>query len=622
MKRGYRLSTLLLAAAVIGSAASLIRSPYLQNVRPEAATVVWTTGDIGQGSVEYSADQTYAQTAGALVRAFPATSTSAPFYRYQAELTGLRPGRDYFYRVRVGGEILKDGNRFRTAAPGPFTFLVFGDSGTGGQSQLRLADLMTAGEDPALILHTGDVSQQEGTVAQLDTTFFGVYAALLGRIPFYPTPGNHDYYTNGAAPYLAAFLPPESGVPPQDAGHYYSFDWGNVHFVSLDSSLLGTPAAADRMLEWLESDLGRQGQFWKVAWFHHPPYPTGRHTDDLLSQLARIRLVPVLERHGVQLALSGHEHTYQRSLPLRDGSPAEPGTGAVYITTGGGGGDLQAFSSSPLLAVGKSEYHYLRCEVRDSGLRITAIGIGGNEIDKVTLAPKPGISTGAVVNAASFTPALAPGSLISLFGSNLAFERLQASSLPLPAELSGTSLSLNGARLPLLFVSPDQINAQLPYGALGPATLRVTTPGGSAETPVVVSEFAPAVLMVSGGGVWVPALVRSPSGALVSDVAPARSGDFLTIYAIGLGELNRAVAAGQPAPGSPPVGTRNPVQIRIDDVSLTPSFAGLSPGFAGLYQVNVQLPDGLRGGSHSLVVVVGATGSKPVSFPVGSSPGQ
>ena len=67
---------------------------------------------------------------------------------------------------------------------------------------------------------------------------------------------------------------------------------------------------------------------------------------------------------------------------------------------------------------------------------ITAIGIGGNEIDKVTLAPKPEISTGAVVNAASFTPALAPGSLISLFGSNLAFERLPASSLPLPRSSS------------------------------------------------------------------------------------------------------------------------------------------------------------------------------------------
>jgi uncharacterized protein (TIGR03437 family) len=211
--------------------------------------------------------------------------------------------------------------------------------------------------------------------------------------------------------------------------------------------------------------------------------------------------------------------------------------------------------------------------------------------------------------------------LISLFGSNLAFERLQASSMPLPAELSGTSLSLNGARLPLLFVSPDQINAQLPYGTLGPANLRVTTPGGSAETPVVVSEFAPAVLMVSGEGISVPALVRAASGALVSGAVPARSGDLLTIYAIGLGELNRAIAAGQPAPGSPPAGTLSPVQVRIDDVSLTPSFAGLSPGFAGLYQVNVQLPDGLRGGSHSLVVVVGATGSKPVSFPVGSSPG-
>jgi uncharacterized protein (TIGR03437 family) len=610
-----------LAAAVIGSAATLVRSPYLQNVRPDAATVVWTTSEPGRGSVDYSADQSYAQTASAFVRTIPATSSSATFYRYQAELTGLRPGRDYFYRVRVDGEILKEGTRFRTAGPDPFTFLVFGDSGTGGQNQLRLADLMTAGEDPALVLHTGDVSQYESTFAQLDSTFFGVYTAMLGRIPFYPTPGNHDYYTERAVPYLEAFSPPDSGTPARDAGRYYSFDWGNVHFVSLDSNLLGTPDATARMLEWLDGDLGRQNRFWKIAYFHHPPYPASRHVNDPLCGLARLRFAPVLERYGVHLVLSGHEHTYQRSLPLRDGVPVEPGSGTVYITTGGGGGDLHPVGSSPLLAVGKSEHHYLRCEVRDSGLRITSIGIGGNEIDQVTLAPAPAISKGAVVNAASFTPELAPGSLISIFGSNLAFERLQASSMPLPAEMSGTSVSLNGARLPLLFVSPDQVNAQLPYGALGPANLRVTTPGGSAETSVVVSEVAPAVLMVSGGGVWVPALVRAASGALVSGAAPARSGDFLTVYAVGLGELNRGIAAGQPAPGSPPVGTLNPVQVRIDDVSLTPSFAGLSPGFAGVYQVNVQLPDGLRGGSHSLVVVVGATGSKPVSFPVGSPPG-
>lgn len=578
--------------------------------------MVWTTNGISQGSVEYSADQSYAQTASAIVRAFPATSTSAAFYRYQAELTGLSPGGEYFYRVRVDGQILKDGTRFRAAGPGPFTFLVFGDSGTGEPDQLRLADLMTASENPALVLHTGDVSQQDGAAPQLDATFFGVYTALLGRAPFYPAPGNHDYYTDSGAPYLAAFVPPESGVLPRDAGHYYSFDWGNVHFVSLDSTLLGIPGAADLMLQWLDSDLGRQDQFWKVALFHHPPYPTGIHVDDPLCAMARLRIVPVLERHGVQLAFSGHEHSYQRSVPIRDGARVESGSGTVYVTSGGGGGILHPVGASPLLAAGKSAFNYLRCEVRDSRLTLTAVGIDGNVIDKTTLAPTPANSKDGVVNAASFTPALAPGSLISVFGSNLAYEPLQASGMPLPAELSGTSVSLNGTRLPLLFVSADQINAQLPYGTLGPATLRVTTPDGSAETPIAVSEAAPAVLMVPGGGVRVPALVRAASGALLSDAAPARSGDWLTIYAIGLGELNRSLAAGQPAPDSPPVGTRDPVQVRIDDVSLTPSFAGLSPGFAGLYQVNVQLPGGLRGGSHRLVLVVGATGSEPVSFPI------
>ncbi|MDP2998274.1 MAG: metallophosphoesterase [Bryobacterales bacterium] len=617
-----RLAVLTLVAAAAGFPATLVRHPYLQNARTDGVAVLWATGEKGRGVVEYSPDQSYSHAVAAGIREFSPPATSRPVFQYQAELTGLNPGREYFYRILVDGEILKDGLRFRTAGPGPFTFLAFGDSGTGGSNQLRLADLIIAKENPALVLHTGDLSQESGTFEQLDSKYFAVYAPLMARSPFFPTPGNHDYYTDDAAPYRAVHSPPAADAPPGHAGRYYSFDWGNVHFVSLDSNLLAFPFAADRMLDWVDRDLARQNQFWKVAYFHHPPYPTGHHVNDPISATVRGRVLPILDRHGVQLVLSGHEHGYQRSFPLRDGAVVDSGSGAVYIITGGGGGGLQSIRTSPISAIGKSVHHYLRGEVRGSRLTVTAIDIDGAEIESLTLAPAPRISDDAVVNAATFTSALAPGSLISIFGPNLASEAREASAYPLPTELSGTFIGMKGQRLPLLSVSPAQINAQLPYGVSGPATLRVGTPNAFAETSIVIAEVAPAFLSVPNGLGRVPAVVRAADGVLVSAASPASRGEFVTIYLIGLGPVDGNIPAGEPAPGLPPLRTRYPVQVRIGDVSVSPSFAGLSPGLAGVYQVNVRLPDGLAAGRHPLRVEINGVGSETVSLPVGSVAGN
>lgn len=606
------------ATAAISRAATTVIAPYVQDVRSNGAAVLWVTGENGAGVVEYSADRIAFRAVPAQVRRLAPPLASQPVYQYQAELTGLIPGQEYLYRVLTDGEVIKDGLRFRTAGPGPFTFLAFGDSGTGGPDQAQLARLIVAEREPALVLHTGDLCQDRGTFECLQSHYFGVYAPLMSRTPFFPTPGNHDHLTDSAAPYLALLSPPEAGVPAADTGHYYSFGWGNVHFVSLDSNLLTSPAAAERMLEWLERDLSRQSQYWKVAYFHHAPYPTGHHASDPVSELVRQRVVPVLERHGVQLALSGHEHSYQRSFPLRDGAPVESGSGTVYITTGGGGGRLHSIGPSPLVAFGEPAHHYLRVEVQSSRITVTAIGIDGRGVDSVTLAPPPRIASGGVVNAASFTSALAPGSLISVFGENLAFENREAAATPLPYELAGTRVTLNQQALPLTMVSPAQINAQLPYGLVGPATLRVSTPNSSAEEPVVLVATAPAILQAFNGFGRGPAVVRA-GGGMVSPVWPARRGERVTIYTIGLGPVEGNIAAGQPAPASPPLGASYPVEVRLGDLSLTPAFAGLSPGFVGLYLVEFRIPDDLDDGMYALRVVANGASSDTVYLPVGSA---
>ncbi len=603
------------AAACLCPAATLLRSPYLQNVGTDRATIVWVTREPGRGLLEYGREDGSWSTAAAWTRTLT-SSSGAVRYQHQADLGGLTPGQSYRYRVLLDGEVLKDGLLFRTAGSGPFTFLVFGDSGTGSPAQTALARRMALEEDLALALHVGDISQDDGSLDRMEAHYFSLYASLMSRIPFFPTLGNHDYGTDLGAPYLAVHVLPAAETPAPDAGRYYSFDWGDVHFVSLDSNLLIHSGMSGRMLDWLERDLRRTRRFWKIAFFHHPPYPTSHHREDDLCAEVRTRVLPLLERYGVQLVFSGHEHNYQRSKPLRDHRPVEPGAGLVSIITGGGGADLHPVGEAPQLAFGESVHHYLRVRVEGWRIEITAVAADGRIIERVTLAPGPQILPGGVVNAGNFTPRLAPGSLVSVFGWNLGLEDRSPASLPLPAELAGTVVTLNGQALPLFFVSPSQINAQLPYGIRGSATLRVSTPNAAAEAAIVVAPAAPALVRIPAGGAPAPAIVRGSDGALISDASPAAPGDALIVYVVGLGEVAGPIAPGHPAPARPPLSTRDPVEVRLGERPLAPVFAGLVPGYAGLYQVNLILPPDLPGGLYALRVLVNGAASESASLPV------
>lgn len=617
MKVAWRIGLASLIVAASCSAATLVRAPYLQNVSTEGATILWATSGPGRGAVEYSADGEPFHAATAQVREFLPHATSRHTFQHEVELKGLRPGREYSYRVLVDGAVLKDGLSFRTSGPGPFVFLAFGDSGTGSAVQRRLAERMTEKENPAFVLHAGDLSQENGDFDHLEAVYFKVYAELMSRTPFFPTPGNHDYWTDYGAPYRAVHSPPRANVAVQDAGRYYSFDWSNAHFISLDTNLLEFTEDAQRMLEWLERDLQRQTKFWKVAYFHHPPYPTGHHRQNEISAMVRERVLPVLERHGVQLVLNGHEHSYQRSVPLRGGEPAEDGSGTAYIITAGGGAGFHAINPAPTVAFGASVHHYLRCEVRDSQLTITAIGEDGREIDSVTLAPPPRISAGGVVSAASLSGALAPGSLISVFGSNLAFEAAAAPGPRLPTALSGTEVRLNGRPVPLVSVSPGRIDAQLPYGVTGPATLGVHAPNSSVEISLFLARAAPAIVHETDGSNSVPSIVRLSTGDLITIDSPAKRGEAMAVRVTGLGAVNGDIDAGDPCPAWPPLTAREAVEIRIGDVVLKSSFAALSPGRVGVYEVNVRIPLDLRNGVYDLRVTAGGISSDPVKLWVG-----
>lgn len=619
-KLEYAAVALAVGAAPMFLADTFARYPYLQNVGKDRATILWTTFEEGYGEVEYSTDRSFASSVPASVRAFLPQETLLPFpyYQYRADLAGLLAGGEYYYRVKLDGKELPlpfpPLARFRTASSTPFRFLVIGDSGIGSDEQRRIAERM-AEEDPALVLHTGDVVYLTGDWREQQPFYFDIYWRLMLRTAFYPTLGNHDVDTAGGAPYLAVHALPSEGVAFEDRGRYYSFDWGNVHFVSLDSnrSLVEAAAGAGKMLEWLDGDLGRNRSFWRVVFFHHPPYASGIKGLDAGMALARAHIAPILDRHRVPLVLNGHEHSYQRSWPIRGGQPVDAGQGTLYLVTGGGGAALYPVFPHHTIAFGASVHHYMRADVNGCRMTLRAIRVDGQEIDRVTLSPAPVISQDGVVNAASFTGALAPGALVSIFGWHLAAEEKSAASLPLPAEMAGVSVTFEGRAAPLQYVSGGQVNAQIPFDVEGAAAVRIATPNGWAESRVTVSAAAPAIFSLPGEGGPRPAVAHS-DGSLVSAASPAAPGEHISIYLTGLGQVESGMRAGQAAPGAPPVSARTPVRVRFAGTPVAASFAGLAPGYAGLYQVNVRVPFDLRGGAQPLQIVAGEAASNLVTL--------
>jgi len=418
------------------------------------------------------------------------TGLQSSYYQYQADLAGLSPNTDYVYRVSVDGiDVATAGAaRFRTAGPGGFKFLVMGDSGWGDprlDGQGMIAQRIY-NENPALLIHTGDLVYPFGSYDYYQRNYFNYYAATMSSIPFFPSPGNHDYDVPNAAPYLAIHAVPNEGVPVPDRGRYYSYDWSNVHFVSIDAhqSLDRAVNANGPMLQWLDNDLRTTKQFWRLVYFHYPPFATGQNTNDTQSLWVRQYMVPIFEKYGVQLVFSGHEHSYQRTKAIRNSSFVPTGVGTNYFTSGGGGAILYGCSRTDMVPVALSEHHYVRAEVQDTRMTIRSIRKDGNELDTVLIQPSPVFSDEPKVMPVALSPGPVAGAVLRIIGRSLAGEEAFPCTPTPPAELVGTSVFINGNPIQLLYVSPTQIYGQLPFAINGNITVRVSTANGFVERSI------------------------------------------------------------------------------------------------------------------------------------------
>jgi 3',5'-cyclic AMP phosphodiesterase CpdA len=349
----------------------LKRHPYLQSLTQSSLVVSWATSEDVPGEVRVG------------VTSYRSATHRLPTgdWQHEADIAGLNAGTAYSYTLLVAGRPAYAAS-FRTApAEGTVTFVAFGDAGSGREEQIAIRDrLAQTTFDLAVI--SGDVVYDRGTYDEWEARYFGVYRDLIDHLPFYTAPGNHDYVTDGAAPYLHLFSLPRQAWREGDQERYYSFDYGDVHFVAIDTN---TPlyeiqgSVADDMADWLVADLRQTDRPWKVAFFHHPPYSSGPHGS---LSLVHGELVPIFEDLGVHFVIAGHDHSYERTVPIRDEreAPFAHG-GVVYIVTGGGGQVLYPVQTSWFTAFSRSVHHVTRFTLSGCEAQVEAIDISGAVFD-------------------------------------------------------------------------------------------------------------------------------------------------------------------------------------------------------------------------------------------------
>jgi uncharacterized protein (TIGR03437 family) len=244
-------------------------------------------------------------------------------------------------------------------------------------------------------------------------------------------------------------------------------------------------------------------------------------------------------------------------------------------------------------------------------------GAASSAIEFPIRADDPGgmtITTGGVVNAASSQASIAPGSLISIYASNLPAGSAFAEKTPLPTTLNGVSVRINGVPAPLLFAGSSQVNAQVPFEIPpGGATVIVTAAGVSAEAPVEVRPVGPGILTMSGGNHAVAQ--NAADFTLNAGDNPARPGQYVILYLTGQGMVEPAVPTGEAAPATPLSYPAGPVEATIGGRPARVAFAGLTPGLVGVLQVNLEVPAGVSG-EAPVEVAVGGMASPPAVLSV------
>jgi hypothetical protein len=287
---------------------------------------------------------------------------------------------------------------------------------------------------PDMMLHVGDIAYTSGTDDEFTNFHFGVYKDIIRHTVQWPTLGNHEGQSTSSGapgpssgPYYDAFVLPaaaEAGGTASGTEAYYSFNYGNTHFISLNAYQVSRSPSGP-MATWLQNDLAGTTAQWVVAFWHHPPYSHGTHNSDSETELREMRenILPILELGGVDLVLCGHSHDYERSylidgtystptpnfgtlqatghiLDDGDGKPSGDGAyqkpagvtshnGAVYVVAGHGGAGLGGTLNHPVMYFSEARHGSVLLDISGGTLTLTNVRSTGVVSDTFTMVKGP-----------------------------------------------------------------------------------------------------------------------------------------------------------------------------------------------------------------------------------------
>lgn len=319
------------------------KGPYTSFVTQNSIIISWHTASPDSSLIQYGLTAGYGSE----------LKDAALKTAHSLAIAGLLPDTVYHYRVLFEGKTTED-YTFRTAVPFDtlFEFTALGDTRTQPDSHLLVINRMVELE-PHFTLHTGDL-----VADGLDESLWSIYFATIcssavcaQRIPFYYAVGNHE---NESPLYYDYFYLPHNN--PDSIESYYSFDYGNSHFVSLDTGIPYGPSSPQ--YRWLRNDLSRAyDKTYIFVFMHDHPYCAGGHNSDLILREA---LSPVFELFKVDFVLSGHSHFYQRNGPVN---------GVTYVITAGGGAPLYAPAESSWTVYSERCHHLVYFMVYPDSLK-------------------------------------------------------------------------------------------------------------------------------------------------------------------------------------------------------------------------------------------------------------
>ena len=274
---------------------------------------------------------------------------SAPTTVHSFKLTDLLPGTTYVYKI-IGENYSTPMYHFRTAPEDPdsVVFVVFGDTRSDSAAHQMVVNAIIEA-NPEFVINTGDLVSDGGDMGDW-ITFFNIERELLHNAPLMPCIGNHDYPLGN---YLSFFYLPGNE-------QYYTFEYGNLFFVALNTEA-SNYSIQRAFLDSVLNEASQDPDKWLIVYFHRPPYSAGGHGSDYDVRSA---FCDILEQYHVSVVFNGHNHFYQRTVPIN---------GVTYVVSGGGGAPLYSPGSASWIAYSEAAYHYVLVKAMRDSLIITAV---------------------------------------------------------------------------------------------------------------------------------------------------------------------------------------------------------------------------------------------------------